>query len=316
MRILIASSIDPNTIEKLREKHDLICVFDATTPTLKSLIQDRELLIFRSGVSITADVMECAPNLKWLIRAGSGIDNLDVEYVHQRGLELVRIPGPGAQAVAEMSFALMLALSRHLLEADRSMRQGRWAKKELVGSLLADKVLGIIGIGNIGTRVAELGVAWGMEVIACDVCISPARAVKLGEKGIRLTDFDEVISAADFVSVHVPLNDSTYKMINVNVFSIMKSGSFLINLSRGGVVDEQALSKALSERGTLRGAALDVHEEEGEGKLSPLVGLSNVILTPHIGAAVAEAQRQIGLRIQELVVSFMADNKQQAVSRS
>jgi D-3-phosphoglycerate dehydrogenase len=306
VKILIASPIDPDAIGKLREQHHVVCAFDAAAEVLQTLIQDRELLIFRSGVDITAEVMECAPNLKWLIRAGCGLDNLDVAYVRRRGLELARIPGPGAQAVAEMSFTFMLALSRSLLDADRSMRQGRWAKYEFAGSLLTGKALGIVGVGNTGTRVAEVGVAWGMEVIGCVEHASPARAAKLGDKGIRLTGFDEVMSVADYVSVHVPLKDSTRNLINAGVLSRMKPGSFLINLGRGGVVDEQALYEALTKGGRLRGAALDVHEEEGEGKMSPLAGLSNVILTPHIGATVVGTQRQIGRRIIEMVDSFVA----------
>lgn len=311
MKILIASSIDSEAIEKLQKQHHVVCAFNATKDVLQALIRDCEVLIFRSGVSITAEVMECAPDLKLLIRAGSGIDNLDVEYARQCGLKLVRIPEPGAQAVAEMSFALMLALSRNLLEADRSMRQGRWAKHELAGYLLTGKVLGIIGTGNIGSRVGQMGAAWGMEVIGYDKYLSPTLAAKVAEKGIRLTDFDEVISTADFVSIHVPLNDSTRNMINADVLSRIKPGAFLINLARGGVVDEKALYKALIEGGRLRGAALDVHEEEGEGKISPLVELPNVILTPHIGAMTVDSQREIGRRINEIVSSFAANQSLQ-----
>lgn len=307
MNILIASSIDPETIDKLEKEHQVICAFNETVERLQSIIHDRELIVFRSGVSITADLMESAPNLKWLIRAGSGLDNLDVEYVRRRGIKLARIPGPGAKAVSEMSFAFMLALSRRLFEADGSMREGRWAKTELVGSLLRDKVLGIIGVGNIGSQVAALGVAWGMQVVGCVEFPSPERAENMSQKGIRLTDFEEVISAADYVSIHVPLKDSTRYMFDAKALSRMKPGSYLINLARGGVVDEQALFKELFSGGTLSGAALDVHEQEGEGKLSPLAGLPNVILTPHIGAMVSGTQRQIGLRIQELVAEFMAN---------
>lgn len=306
MKILIASPIDPDAIEKLREQHDVVCAFDAPAEVLQTLVQDRELLIFRSGVDITAEVMERAPSLRWLIRAGCGLDNLDVEYVRRRGLELVRIPGPGAQAVAEMSFTFMLSLSRRLLEADRSMRQGRWAKAELAGSLLMGKVLGVVGVGITGARVAEMGVAWGMEVIGCVEHPSPVRVAQMGGRGIRLTGFDEVISAADYVSVHVPLKDSTRKLIDAAVLSRMAPGSILINLGRGGVVDEQALYDALTRGGRLRGAALDVHEQEGEGKMSPLAALPNVILTPHIGATVVETQYQIGCRLVEVVGSFLA----------
>jgi phosphoglycerate dehydrogenase-like enzyme len=306
MKILIVSPVAPDAIETLRQQHDVVCAFDPSEDALKTLIQEQNLLIFRSGVQITADVMEAAPSLTWLIRAGSGLDNLDVGYVRQRGLELVRIPGPSAQAVAEMSFALMLALSRNLLAADRSMREGRWAKYEFRGSLLEEKVLGIVGLGNTGTRVAEVGVAWGMEVIGCVERPSPERAAHFAAKEIRLVDFDEVISTADYVSVHVPLKASTHRLIGAEALAQMKPQSFLVNLGRGGVVDEEALYEALSRDDTLRGAALDVHEVEEEGVMSPLARLSNVILTPHIGAMVVETQQRIGRRIIELVDSFAA----------
>lgn len=304
MRILVASPIDPDAVQKLRERHHVICAYDAAEDELQTLIQDRELLIFRSGVNISAEVMECAPSLRLLIRAGSGLDNLDLGYVQWRGLDLVRIPGPSAQAVAEMSFAFMLVLSRRLFEADRSMREGRWAKYELYGSLLVGKVLGIVGLGNTGTRVAEVGVALGMEVIGCVENPSAERAARFAQKGICLTSLDEVISTADYVSVHVPLKRSTHHLIDAAALAHMKPGSFLINLGRGGVVDEQALCEALTVGGTLCGAALDVHEEEGEGRLSPLAGLSNVILTPHIGATVVDTQRQIGRRLLEVIDSY------------
>jgi phosphoglycerate dehydrogenase-like enzyme len=308
MRILIASPIEPATISQLREEHNVVCAFDATADVLQSAIRDRDLLIFRSGVSITAQVMECAPDLRYLIRAGSGLDNVDVEYVRRRGLELVRIPTPSAQAVAEMAFALMLAMSRRLFEADRSMREGRWAKYELYGSLLSGKVLGIVGAGNTGSRVGEVGASWGMEVVGCVEHPSPERGAALAEKGIRLTTFNEVISVSDYVSVHVPVKESTRHMIDAGVMARMKQGSHLINLGRGGVIDEQALVEALTQGDTLSGAALDVHEVEAEGYVSPLAGLPNVILTPHIGATVIDTQQEIGRRVQEHVERYAAND--------
>ncbi len=301
MKILIASPIDSEAIEKLGERHHVVCAFGASEDTLQEFVRDREVLVFRSGVNITAPVMECAPDLKLLIRAGSGIDNLDVEYARRRGLKLTRIPGPGAQAVAEMSFTFMLALSRNLLRADRLTRQGRWAKYELGGYLLKGKILGIVGTGNIGSRVGQMGAAWGMRVIGCDENQSPAFAAELAEKGVRLTSFDEVVSTADFISLHVPLNNSTRHLIDAGVLDRVKTGAFLIDLARGGVVDEQALYKALTESGGLSGAALDVHEKEGEGKISPLAELPNVILTPHIGAMTVDSQREIGHLVIETV---------------
>ena len=304
MKILIASSIDTEAIEQLQQHHQVVLAFHTAEETLETLIGDCEILVFRSGVKISAQLLESAPNLKLLIRAGSGLDNLDLEYVQRRGLELIRIPQPGAKAVAEMAFAFMLALSRRLFEADRSMRQGRWAKHELSGYLLQGKTLGIIGIGEIGSRVAEMGIAWGMKAIGYDGHLPSERARLLSEKGIQLLNFDQVISESDYLSLHVPLNETTRNMINADVLASMKPGSYLINLARGGIVDERALYKILSSGGKLRGAALDVHEREGDGKLSPLAGLSNVILTPHIGPVAVDAQREIGQRVIEIVKSY------------
>jgi len=299
MKILIVSPIDPDAIEVLQSKYDVVCVFNPSKERLEELIADREVLIFRSGVNINAGLMEQAPNLGLLIRAGSGIDNLDVDYVKERGLKLVRVPEPGAKAVAEMTFAMFLALSRKLFDADRSMRQARWAKYELSGYLLTGKMLGIVGAGNIGSRVGRMGAAWGMNVIACDENNSAEFSNKLRKENIRLTSFDEVINSSDYISLHTPLNDSTRHMFGQEVFSRMKPGAFLVNIARGGVVDEEALYQELTDAGKLGGAGLDVHENEGEGKLSPLAKLPNVILTPHIGAMTIDSQHEIGLRVIE-----------------
>jgi phosphoglycerate dehydrogenase-like enzyme len=320
MRILIASSISPEAIEQLKKNHDVVCAFNASVDRLKSLIGDREILICRSGVTISAEVMACAPKLKLIIRAGSGTDNIDVDYVHRRGIQLERIPEPGAKAVAELTFALMLGLARNLLHADRMLRQGHFAKNELSGYLLRGKVLGIIGAGNIGALAGQMGAAWGMKVLGCVEGPSPALAAELREKGIQLTDCCEVISQADFLCLHVPLTAATRDMINAEVLSRMKPGSYLINMARGGVVDEQALYQALIAGKTLRGAALDVHQIEKEGQVSPLAALPNVILTPHLGAQTVDSQREIGGRILEIVDSFaayeMVREPKQAVAHS
>jgi len=306
MNILIASSISKHAIEKLNENHDVICAFNAPEEKLISLVGDRDIIIFRSGVKISAKVMEAAQNLKFLIRAGSGLDNLDVDYANQRGLKLVRIPEPGAKAVAELSFAFMLALSRNLLYADKEWKQGHWVKGEVKGYLLRGKVLGIIGAGNIGSLVGQMGSFWGMTVLGCVAKdeYTPEIKADLISKGIRLTTFEEVVSNADYLTVHVPLMDATRNMINKDVFKVMKQGSYLITLARGGVVNEKDLLEELTKGDRLRGAALDVHENEGEGKISPLAALPNVILTPHMGAQTVDSQREIGDRVLEAVEMF------------
>lgn len=308
MKILVISSIDKAAIARLAQKHDVINAVGASEAEIRSLIADREVLIFRSGVAISAELMACAPDLKLLVRGGSGFDNIDMEYVIRHELEFVRIPEPGARAVAELTFGLMLALARSILPADQSWRKGRWVKNEITGYLLRGKVLGIVGAGNIGAQVGELGAAWGMNVIGCVEHPTPATTLALRNRGVRLTSFDEVVRSADFLCVHVALRESTRNLIDADALTQMKPGSFLLNLARGGVVDEGALRAELVSGKRLRGAALDVHAAEGEGRVSPLADLPNVILTPHIGSVAVDTQREIGERIVAIVGSYVDAN--------
>jgi phosphoglycerate dehydrogenase-like enzyme len=313
MKILIASSIYPGAIEKLREKHEVITAFRASEEVLKEKIVGCDVLIFRSGVQITADVLSAAPNLKLILRAGSGVDNIDMDYVREHNLNLLRVPEPGAKAVAEITFAFMLALSRNLLEADNRWRNGNWAKRDLTerGYLLRGKRLGVVGAGNIGALVGQMGAAWGMDVVGCVEYPTAQRAEELARIGVELTDYEEVLTTTDFVTLHVPLNASTRNLIGANEFDRMKKGVYLINLARGGVVNEPELRDALLS-GQVRGAALDVHQNEGEGEISILADLPNVILTPHIGAGTVDSQREIGSRVlqamAELEVAMAEDD--------
>jgi len=303
MRLLLASRIDEDAEEVLRSRHDVVGAIGATGPELAERAHDRQAIVFRSGVSLGPSVLE-APDLRLLVRAGSGLDNLDMETVNARGIELQRVPGPGAQAVAEMTFAHMLGLARQLPLADRLLRQGRWAKGELQAYNLHGKTLGVIGLGSIGTRVAELGAAWGMDVVGCVENPSEGRQRKYADKGIELLpDCGAVLARSDFVSVHVPLDDDTRGLIGAAELQRMKPTAFLVNIARGGIVDEDALLEALRD-GRLAGAGLDVHVREGEGQVSPLAELPNVILSPHIGAATVDAQREIGRIVVDIVDRF------------
>lgn len=310
MKLLVLSPIDKAAIARLAVNHDVISAVGASEKEILRLAADREVLIFRSGVNISAALIASAPNLELLVRAGSGFDNVDMEQVALRGIRFVRIPQPGARAVAELTFGLMLALARGLLPADRAWRQGRWVKNEVTGFLLRDKVLGILGCGSIGTEVGVLGTAWGMHVIGCVRHPTPAISGALRGRGIQLTDCDDVVRTADFLSIHVSLNDSTRSFVNADVLSRMKKGSFLLNLARGGVVDEIALRSELLSGQRVRGAALDVHAEEGNGKISGLADLPNVILTPHIGSTTVDTQREIGERVLEIIQSHAAERRQ------
>lgn len=313
MRILIASQIAPEALATLQARHDVRIALGASEADLSAAAVDREAIVFRSGVSIGPGVL-AAPDLRLLVRAGSGLDNLDLATVRERGIELVRIPGPGAQAVAELTFGLMIALARSIVLADRHLRNAHWAKSELVGYNLRGKRLGVVGLGSIGTRVATLGLAWGMRPIGVVAHPSEERARSFAAQGVDLADLDRVLEESDFISLHVPLDDATRGMIGADQLARIKPGAFLVNIARGGVVDEAALLGALQPGGRLRGAALDVHVAEGEGRRSPLADLPNVVLTPHIGAQTVDAQEEIGREVVAIIDRFDAATREEPMS--
>jgi D-3-phosphoglycerate dehydrogenase len=301
MRILVAAKIDPDAVAALQAAHDVVVAVGLPRDELSSAMADREVLVFRSGLDIDRALLDAAPELHTIVRAGSGLDNLDLEAVAARGIHLQRIPGPGARAVAELTFALFLGLARQVVEVDRLLRSGHWAKNEVVGWNLGGKTLGIIGLGSIGSTVGRLGLGWGMRVIGCVDHASPERAARFAEEGMELVTMSDVLEQGDFVSIHVPLGASTRGLIGAAELATMKRGSFLVNIARGGVVDEAALAAALTDGDRPAGAALDVHIAEGQGKISPLAAMPNVILTPHIGATTVDAQREIGVEIVRIV---------------
>ena len=306
LRILVVTEVFPDALDRLQAEHDVIQHIDPSREELLELIADREALVFRSGVQITAEVMSAAPGLELLIRAGSGLDNIDLDHVDREGIALTRVPEPGARAVAELGFAMMLALARQVLPADRLQREGRWAKHDIVGHLLRGKTLGVFGAGNIGALLGEMGAAWGMTVMGCVETPTPERWASLKARKIALAEPGEVVANADFLALTVPLTPGTRHLVGAETFAAMKPGSYVINLARGGVLDEEALLDAL-QQGHLAGAGLDVHEREGEGAISPLAALPNTILTPHIGAGTIDSQRMIGDRVLEIVADHLSD---------
>lgn len=313
MRIVIASPIDPGTRSALGAAHE---VFDCGSADLAEQAAQvgAEAIILRSGPVVSAELFAAAPQLRLVIRAGSGLDNIDLDAARAAGVCVVRVAGMSAPPVAEFTFALLLALARKVTIADRLIREGHWPKPQLGGPLLRDKVLGVIGAGNIGSLVGEMGHAWGMHVLGCVAEPSPRVEARLAERGILLTDVDEILDRADFVTLHVPLSATTHRMIDADALDRMRPGSMLVNMARGGVVDEKALYESLTDGGTLAGAALDVHETEGEGCVSPLASLPNVVLTPHIGAMALDSQRLIGARVLELVSAYQQGHLNEELS--
>ena len=304
MKVLLASPIDPTAVAVLEQRYDVRKTHKPAHAELKDAIADRETVVLRSGVVITADMMESAGDLRLILRAGSGVDNIDLVSARHREIRVVRIPGMSAPPVAEFTFALMLSIARKVTLADRLLRQGRWPKPQLGGPLLTGKTLGIIGAGNIGSLVGQMGAAWGMNVLGS--VAAPGEKVReaLRCRGITLADNERVLTEADFLCLHVPLDETTRHMIGRDELSRMRPGSILVDVARGGVVDESALYDALSSGSTLAGAALDVHEVEGEGTVSPLAELDNVVLTPHIGAMALDSQRLIGDRVIQLLDAY------------
>jgi len=304
VKILLASPIDPGTVEVLSESYDVVRPAETTPEALKAAIVDRDAVVLRSGVQLSADVLSAAPGLRLLVRAGAGLDNIDLAQARAQGLRVVKIPGMSAPPVAEFTFALLLSLARKVTLADRLLREGRWPKPSLGGPLLHGKTLGIVGAGNIGGLVGQMGAAWGMRAIGCVANPNDTVAQQLLGRGVRLTGFDEVLTTSDFLCLHTPLDESTRHLIGPAALSRMKPGSLLVNVARGGVVDEAALLDALTQGDTVAGAALDVHEIEGEGTRSRFAEMDNVVLTPHIGAMAVDSQRLIGERIVELVQAY------------
>lgn len=305
-KVLVVSPLDPGALERLGREHDLVVEVNPPPERFRDLVADREVVVVRSGVMVSGELMAAAPHLRLVVRAGSGLDNIDLDGARVHGVRVLRVAGMSAPPVAEMTFALAMSLARNVVRADRLLRQGHWPKAQLGGPLLRGKTWGVLGAGNIGGLVGEMAAAWGMRVLGCVAHPSEEVAAQLAARGVTLTDCDEVVRSADVLSLHVPLDDATHHLVDQALLDRMRPGSLLVNMARGGVVDEKALAEALSHGRTVAGAALDVHETEGEGTVSPLAERDDVVLTPHIGAMALDSQRLIGERVVELVGAHAA----------
>ena len=298
-RILICDPIDSEGVEKLR-KAGFIIDFLYTKESLKKVIQEYDVLIVRSRTKVTREIIKHGRRLRLIARAGSGIDNIDIKAAEERGITVLNTPEAPADSVAELTIGLMIALARKIVLADSSMKQERWIKKELKGLLLKDRKLGLIGLGNIGLRVARIAKAMGMKILVTKRSPPPLEILKSLEA--EFLSLDELLRRSDIVSIHVPLTEETRRIIGAKEISKMKDGAFLINTSRGEVVDEEALLNALKS-GKLSGAALDVYEVEPPRNWE-LIKLPNVICTPHIGAQTVEAQRIASVMIADKIIRF------------
>ena len=302
MKILITDPISEEGVDYLKQQPDLevVCRFDLSLEALFSEIHDAAGLIVRSKTQVTQEVIEKASQLRVIGRAGAGVDNIDLKAATRKGVVVMNTPGGNSISVAEHTFALLLALARRIPFADPSLRSGVWNKKAFVGQELQNKTLGLVGLGKIGSLMAQRAPAFQLKVLAYDPFVSEDYTRDLG---VKLRTLEEVLSEADFVSLHAPLNEKTKGIICKDTLQLMKKGTFLINAARGELVVEEDLADAL-EKGHLGGAALDVFENEPN--VHPrLIASDHTVLTPHIAASTVEAQSKVGYDIAQQVAAYL-----------
>lgn len=272
---------------------------------LKQVIGEYDGLVIRSATQVTADVIECAKKLKVVGRAGVGVDNVDLTAATKHGIIVMNTPGGNTTSTAELTWAMLSSLARNIPAADHSMKQGKWDKKKYTGSELFRKTLGVIGLGRIGTEVGKRALAFHMNVIAYDPFISKEQAEK---HGFELGTLDDVYEKADFITVHTTKTKETTHLINDQAFAKMKKGVRLINCARGGIIDEEALVRAL-ESGKCAGAAIDVYESEPAPEDHPLRSRQDCVCTPHLGASTEEAQVTVAVEIAENIIDALLDKE-------
>jgi len=309
MKVLICDPVAPATIQALQEAG--IEVEDRPDISAEELLRDAanyDGMVVRSRTKIPQAVLDAATNLKIVVRGGVGLDNIDVKYAASKDISVRNTPKASSNSVAELALGYMLALARRIPQATMSMTAGKWQKKALKGSEIAGKTLGLIGFGNIGSLLAKKSSALGMDVIFFDVITPPDAG------DARQVSLDEVLSQSDFISLHVPKLPATTNMLDAAVFAKMKTGVYIVNCARGGIVDEDALYDALVG-GKVAGAALDVFLDEKQNPGNPKLfglkdenGFNRVIGSPHIGAGTAEGQERVGAEVADILIEFYKEH--------
>lgn len=302
-RILVADRLGQAGLDRLEAADDI--AFDvrigSDKAALRAIIGEYDALMVRSKTTVDADLLAAASRLKVVGRAGVGVDNIDVRAATQRGVIVMNTPQANSVATAEQAMALMLAASRHTAQSHASVKGGKWERSAFTGVQLYRKRLGLVGFGRIARLVATRAQAFGMEVMACDPYVSE----EVGqEHGVTLVDLDDLLEQADYISLHASMSAETEHLINAQTLSRVKDGVILINTARGELVDEQALAAAL-KAGKVRAFGTDVYAEEPPTSSHPLLGLANVVHTPHLGASTVEAQRDVAIQIVDQVLDAL-----------
>jgi D-3-phosphoglycerate dehydrogenase len=299
-KVLVADPIAQRGIEELLrdDSLDVLVKTGASENELVEVIPAFSALVVRSETKVTATVLNAATRLRVIGRAGVGVDNVDVETATRRGIVVLNAPGGNTISTAEHAFSLLLSVARKIPQADASVRGGNWKRRDFEGVELYNKMLGVIGMGRIGSELSRRAIAFGMRVLAYDPYLSPSRARSLQVE--LIDELDDLLAAADFISLHTPLTDETRHILDAARLQRTKRGVRIINCARGGLIDEAALARALQDR-HVAAAALDVFETEPLPNDSLLRSAPNLILTPHLGASTAEAQESVGIEIAQSV---------------
>jgi len=302
-KILVADPVSDSGLQVFRDHPDKFQVEVKTKLSpdeLKKAVVDVDAIVVRSETQITKDILAVAKKVKIVGRAGVGVDNIDVNAASRQGVAVVNVPGGNTISAAEHTVALLLSLSRNIPQATASIKAGEWKRPQFVGTELQGKVLGLIGLGRIGREVAKRCQSFGMSVVGYDPFASEEYAKTFN---IKLATLDEIYAQADYISVHVPLNDGTRNLFNAQTMAKLKPGVRLINCARGGIINEKDLAEAI-KKGHVKGAALDVFEQEPPAKDNPLFSLPSVIVTPHLGASTEEAQVKVAQELAEILRDY------------
>jgi D-3-phosphoglycerate dehydrogenase / 2-oxoglutarate reductase len=305
VKIVVADDLPAAAVDLLRAEGWEIDARTGRSPeTLAADLRDADAIVVRSATKVTAALIDAAPRLRAIARAGTGVDNVDVAAASARGIVVMNAPGANSVSVAELAMGLVLALARHLAPADAAMKQGKWEKKKFLGEEVRDKVLGLAGLGRIGQEVARRAAAFGMRLIAHDPFISEHIASALG---VELVSIDDLFVRADYLSLHMPSNAQTRRLVNAERLALAKKGLRIINTARGDLIDENALADAI-ESGQIAGAGLDVFDKEPTVD-HRLQMLPQVIATPHIAASTREGQELVGEETAQALRDFLKDGQ-------
>lgn len=297
MKVLICDATDPKALKMIEEAGiEVVNQPDITPEELLEVIAEYPCMVVRSRTKVTKEVIDAGTSLKAIVRAGVGLDNIDVGYAKEKGVSVLNTPSASTQSVAELTIAYMMALARNIPLMTASMKAGKWEKKSFLGSEISGKKLGLIGSGRIGQAVADRAIALGMTVMAYDPYVTQL-------PNITLAELDDILAEADYISLHVPHTDETHNILDAAAFAKMKDGVYIINCARGGTIDEDALYQAI-QNGKVAGAALDVYAEEPLTN-PKLFSLDQVIGSPHIGAGTGEAKERVGQVAAQKVIETL-----------